>query len=81
MMPKLWRISKQWRELKLGAIMRQEPTMSAIPIHLQRRFEQKWSSRFVPPVASSAPKAVGTKAAPLTGRHASRRKPKKNPPG
>jgi len=32
--------------------------MSAIPLHLQRRFEQKWAARFVPPVASVAPKSI-----------------------
>ncbi|MGD0848480.1 hypothetical protein [Bradyrhizobium sp.] len=43
--------------------------MSAIPIHLQRRFEQRWASRFGPPVA---PKKVETKATPSksTGRPA-----------
>jgi hypothetical protein len=32
--------------------------MSAIPLHLQRRFEQRWTARFVPPVASVAPKSI-----------------------
>jgi hypothetical protein len=41
--------------------------MSAIPIHLQRRFEQKWASRFALPVAVAL-KNVGTKA--TTGRRA-----------
>jgi hypothetical protein len=36
--------------------------MTAIPLHLQRRFEQRWASRFTPPAASIAPKNVGTKA-------------------
>jgi hypothetical protein len=36
--------------------------MSAIPLHLQRRFEQRWASRFTHPTASTAPKNVGTKA-------------------
>jgi hypothetical protein len=40
--------------------------MSAIPLHLQRRFEQRWASRFTLPVASNAPRNVGTKATPLT---------------
>jgi hypothetical protein len=31
--------------------------MSAIPLHLQRKFEPRWATRFVPPVASAAPKA------------------------
>jgi hypothetical protein len=30
--------------------------MSAIPLDLQRRFEQRWAARFVSPVASAAPK-------------------------
>jgi hypothetical protein len=36
--------------------------MSAIPLHLQRRFEQRSASRFTHPTASTAPKNVGTKA-------------------
>jgi hypothetical protein len=36
--------------------------MSAIPVHLQRRFEQRWASRFALPVAAVASKNVGTKA-------------------
>jgi hypothetical protein len=32
--------------------------MSAIPLHLQRRFEQRWAARFVPPAASTAPKSI-----------------------
>jgi hypothetical protein len=32
--------------------------MSAIPLHLQRRFEQRWAARFVPPVAAVAPKSI-----------------------
>jgi hypothetical protein len=54
--------------------------MSAIPLHLQRRFEQRWASRFTLPAASNAPKNVGAKTAPLTmGRRAPRQRPKKNP--
>ena len=34
--------------------------MSAIPLRLQRRFEQRWASRFTLPAASNAPKKVGT---------------------
>jgi hypothetical protein len=40
--------------------------MSAIPLHLQRRFEQKWASRFGPPVTINPLKNVGAKAAPAT---------------
>jgi hypothetical protein len=32
--------------------------MSPIPLHLQRRFEQRWAARFVPPVASAVPKSI-----------------------
>jgi hypothetical protein len=30
--------------------------MGGIPLHIQRRFEQRWAARFVSPVASAAPK-------------------------
>jgi hypothetical protein len=36
--------------------------MNAIPLDLQRRFEQRWASRFPPAVVSIATKGVGTKA-------------------
>jgi hypothetical protein len=35
--------------------------MSTIPLHIQRRFEQRWASRFAPPVASNGPKVKRTK--------------------
>jgi hypothetical protein len=35
--------------------------VSAIPLHLQRRFEQRWAARFVSPVASAAAKGIGSK--------------------
>jgi hypothetical protein len=35
--------------------------MSAIPLDLQRRFEQRWAARFVSPVPSAAPKSSGLK--------------------
>jgi hypothetical protein len=35
--------------------------MSAIPLHLQRRFEQRWAARFVLPAASTAPKSIDLK--------------------
>ena len=28
--------------------------MSAIPLHVQRKFERRWAARFVAPVASAA---------------------------
>jgi hypothetical protein len=36
--------------------------MSAIPLHLQRKFERRWAARFVSPVASAAPKNTALKA-------------------
>ena len=35
--------------------------MSAIPLHLQRKFERRWAARFGSPVASAAPKGSGLK--------------------
>jgi hypothetical protein len=54
--------------------------MSAIPLHLQRKFEQRWAARFVPPVSPNSPKVDGAKAARPTStrRRAARQKPKKN---
>jgi hypothetical protein len=48
--------------------------MSAIPVHLQRRFEQRWASRF-------ALKNVGTKAttSKSTGRRAVAAKTQEKP--
>jgi hypothetical protein len=37
--------------------------MSGIPLHLQRRFEQRWAARFVSPIPSAAPKSIGLKGA------------------
>jgi hypothetical protein len=37
--------------------------MSGIPLHLQRRFEERWAARFVRPVASAAPKSIDLKGA------------------
>jgi hypothetical protein len=56
--------------------------MSAIPIDVQRRFEQKWASRFALPVVSTELKSAGTKTIPAksTGRPAARQRPKKRPP-
>ena len=51
--------------------------MSAIPLHIQRRFEQRWAARFVPPVALISSKSLDLKLAAPTRRT---RKPKKNPP-
>jgi hypothetical protein len=35
--------------------------MSDIPLHLQRKFEQRWAARFVSRIASAAPKSIGLK--------------------
>jgi hypothetical protein len=35
--------------------------MSDIPVHLQRRFEQRWAARFVRPGASATPKSIDLK--------------------
>jgi hypothetical protein len=35
--------------------------MNDIPLHLQRRFEQRWAARFVPPATSTAPKRLDLK--------------------
>ena len=46
--------------------------MGAIPVHLERRIEQRWSSRFRSQTASIASKNVGTKStlSKLAGRAA-----------
>jgi hypothetical protein len=33
-----------------------------IPIHLQRRFEQRWAAKLASLVASAAPKSIGLRA-------------------
>ena len=35
--------------------------MSTIPLHLQRKCEQRWAARFASPVASAAPKSADSK--------------------
>jgi len=37
--------------------------MSAFPLHLQRKLEQRWAARFVSPVASTAPQSNQLKGA------------------
>jgi hypothetical protein len=34
---------------------------SRIPLHLQRKFEQRWAAKFGSPVASAAPKSASSK--------------------
>jgi hypothetical protein len=36
--------------------------MSAIPLHLQRKVEQRWAARFVAPAASAVPKSEQPKS-------------------
>jgi hypothetical protein len=65
---------------EVGAIRNGElQPMSNIPLHVQRRFEQRWVSRFTRPAAANAPKNVGTKATPLMARRP-QQSLKKNPP-
>jgi hypothetical protein len=53
--------------------------MSIIPLHLQRRFEQRWAARFGSPAIPAMPKKVGLKGSPVNMRCA-RQEPKKSPP-
>jgi hypothetical protein len=54
--------------------------MSIIPLHLQRRFEQRWAARFGSLTILAMPTKAGLKGSPVNMRRA-RQKPKKNPPG
>ena len=36
--------------------------MSAVPLHIKRRFEQRWASRFRPPAPSSSPQNLPAKS-------------------
>jgi hypothetical protein len=54
--------------------------MTIIPLHLQRRFEQRWAARFGSLAIPAAPKKVGLKGSPVNLTCA-RQTPKKNPPG
>jgi hypothetical protein len=36
--------------------------MSAIPLYLQRKFEQRWAARFAPPAAPAARNSADLKA-------------------
>jgi hypothetical protein len=44
--------------------------MSIIPLHLQKRFEQRWAARFGSLVIAAAPKSAGLKASPTKLRRA-----------
>jgi hypothetical protein len=50
--------------------------MSAIPLDLQRKFEQRWAARFVSPVASAVPKSIGMKVTANTGPRPAKAKEK-----
>jgi hypothetical protein len=54
--------------------------MSIIPLHVQRRFELRWATRFGSLVIPPLPKNVGLKGSPVNMRRA-RKKQKKNSPG
>jgi hypothetical protein len=50
--------------------------MSIIPLHLQRRFEQRWAARFAPRVVSATPKSIvlrGTDQNPAFSKGKARR--------
>jgi hypothetical protein len=53
--------------------------MSIIPLHLQRRFEQRWAAQFGSLVIPSVPKNVGLKG--LTGQHCAARRKSQKPAG
>jgi hypothetical protein len=53
--------------------------MGNIPLHLQRRFEQRWAARFGSLVIPAVPKKAAVKDSPVNMRCA-QQKPKKTPP-
>jgi hypothetical protein len=53
--------------------------MRGIPLHLQRRFEERWAARFVPPAAPTAPKSSDLKRPVHNLPRIA--KAKENPPG
>jgi hypothetical protein len=53
--------------------------MSIIPLHVQRRFEQRWASRFGSLAIPPLPKNLVLKGSPANMRR-SQKKQKKNPP-
>jgi hypothetical protein len=54
--------------------------MSTIPLHIQRRFDQRWVAQFGSLVIPTVPKSAGLKASPVNERPV-RKGQKKNPPG
>jgi hypothetical protein len=53
--------------------------MSAIPLHLQRRFEQRWAAKLASLVPSAAPRSISLK--PAAKNSARPAKVKENPTG
>jgi hypothetical protein len=53
--------------------------MSIIPLHLQRRFDERWAARFGSLVIPAVARNVGLKGSPVNMRRA--RKKQKNPQG
>ena len=51
--------------------------MSAIPLHIQRRIEQRWAARLIPQAELISPKSAGLKRAAPASRRI--RKPKEKP--
>ena len=52
--------------------------MSGIPLHIQRKFEQRWAAKLASPGASAAPKNIDLKGT-VNSLCAARQRPKKNP--
>ena len=54
--------------------------MSGIPLHIQRKFEQRWAAKLASSGASAAPKNIDLKGT-VNSLRAARQRPKNNPPG
>ena len=55
--------------------------MSIIPLHLQRRFEQRWAARFAPRIVSATPKNIGLKESTNRLPSPAKEKEKEKPTG
>ena len=53
--------------------------MSGIPLHIQRKFEQRWAAKLASSGASAAPKNIDLKGT-VNSLRAARQRPKNNPP-
>jgi hypothetical protein len=53
--------------------------MGIIPLHLQRRFDERWAARFGSLIIPAVPKNVGLKGSPVNMRRA--REKQKKPAG